>query len=114
MFAVNPFRNSQQYKGTIPFEQFKQKYPTLPLGKMSGHTVQHVRGTAMSAAVQAALPGSGSAAPPPVLQPPAPQPANQWVQSVGPAPRPIGQPMIGQRPQPAPQPAHQWVRANHR
>ena len=103
MFSANPFRNSHHYKVAIPFEQFKQKHPTLPPGQLGGHTVQNIQGQAMSAAVQAALPGA--VAPRPVLQPPEPQPTNQWVQSIGPAPHPIAQPAIGRRLQPAPQPA---------
>ena len=106
MFSANPFkksqpytcRTSQHYKGAIPFEQFKQKHPTLP----------------PSGPVLTAPPGAVSASPAPVPQAPAAHPSNQWVRYGGLAPHAIGQPVIGQRPQPAPQPAHQWVRANHR
>ena len=106
MFSMNPFkksqpytfRTSQHYKVAIPFEQFEQSYPTLPV----------------PAPVQAPPPGAVSASPAPVPQPPAPHPTNQWLRYGGLAPQAGGQSVIGQRPQPAPQPAHQWVRANHR
>lgn len=108
MFSANPFkksqpytfRTSQHYKGAIPFEQFKQKHPTLP----------------PSGAIQAAPPSPVSASPAPVPQPqpPAPHPTNQWVRYGGLAPHAIARPVIGQRPQPAPQPAHQWVRGTYR
>jgi hypothetical protein len=110
MFSVNPFkksqpytfRTSQQYKGAIPFEQFEQKYPTLPIAAPVPPTVL------------APPPGAVSASPAPVPQPPAPHPTDQWLRYGGLAPQANGRPVIGQRPQPAPQPAQQWVRANHR
>lgn len=106
MFPRNSIFSNSRYKGAIPYDQFEQNRRAQQLGQLDGHAVKYVQGAPVLAVAQANLPG---AMPRPVLQPGA-QPASQWVRSGGPAPHPVGQPMIGGQ---RPQPAHQWVRANH-